>query len=80
MQTIERLLGAATPPPRRRPRGYRLRAPKPGDFGWIVKRHAELYGEEYGWIAPFEGVCAQIVADFVNNIRSPSASAAGSPR
>ena len=57
-------------PPRRKPsparRKYRLRKPKPGDFGWIVKRHAELYAEEYGWVAPFEGVCAQIVADFVN--------------
>ena len=50
-----------------KPRGnYLLRAPKPGDFGWIVKRHAELYAEEYGWIEPFEGLCAQIVADFVN--------------
>ena len=45
---------------------YRLRAPVPGDFGWIVKRHAELYAQEYGWIEPFEGVCAQIVADFAN--------------
>ena len=44
----------------------KLRAPKRGDFGWIVKRHAELYAQEYGWGAPFEGVCAQIVADFVN--------------
>jgi hypothetical protein len=52
--------------PSRAPRRYRLRAPKPGDFGWIVQRHAELYAEEYGWVAPFEGVCAQIVADFVN--------------
>ena len=46
---------------------YSLRAPRPGDFGWIVKRHAELYAQEYGWTEPFEGVCAQIVADFVNN-------------
>ena len=45
---------------------YLARA-RTGDFGWIVKRHAELYAQEYGWAAPFEGVCAQIVADFVNN-------------
>ncbi len=67
MQTIERLLGrdpAAKAPPGR---GYRLRAPVPGDFGWVVKRHAELYGEEYRWKEPFEGLCAQIVADYVNN-------------
>ena len=26
-----------------------------------------LYAQEYGWGEPFEGLCAQIVADFVNN-------------
>jgi len=44
-----------------------LREPRTGDFGWIVSRHAELYLREYGWGDPFEGLCAQIVADFVNN-------------
>ena len=66
MDTIQALLGEppdAAPAPKR---GYRLRAPRPGDFGWIVKRHAELYAQEYGWVEPFEGVCAQIVADFAN--------------
>jgi DNA-binding MarR family transcriptional regulator/GNAT superfamily N-acetyltransferase len=65
MSTIEALLGSV---PEDRPveRRYTLRVPKPGDFGWIIKRHAELYEQEYGWVAPFEGVCAQIVADFVN--------------
>ena len=43
-----------------------LRQPKPGDFGWIVTRHAVLYRQEYGWTEPFEGLCAQIVADFAN--------------
>jgi GNAT superfamily N-acetyltransferase len=66
MHTIETLLGdepAAKPP---RQRTYKLRDPVPGDFGWIVKRHAELYGQGYGWGAPFEGVCAKIVADYAN--------------
>jgi DNA-binding MarR family transcriptional regulator/GNAT superfamily N-acetyltransferase len=45
---------------------YILRAPRPGDFGWMVKRHAELYAQEYQWTDPFEGLCAQIVADFAN--------------
>ena len=44
-----------------------MREPRAGDFGWIVSRHAELYLHEYGWADPFEGLCAQIVADFVNN-------------
>jgi len=44
-----------------------LREPRAGDFGWVVSRHAELYLREHGWGEPFEGLCAQIVADFVNN-------------
>jgi DNA-binding MarR family transcriptional regulator/GNAT superfamily N-acetyltransferase len=62
---VEALLGAA-PEPGPAP-AYILRAPRHGDFGWIVTRHAQLYAEEYGWGDPFEGLCAQIVADFVNN-------------
>jgi DNA-binding MarR family transcriptional regulator/N-acetylglutamate synthase-like GNAT family acetyltransferase len=46
---------------------YTLRPPRIGDLGWIVKRHAALYWQEYKWGEPFEGLCAQIVADFVNN-------------
>ena len=75
MDTIETLLEAAPEPAsdtasksksdKAKPR-YRLRDPAPGDYGWIVKRHAELYAQEYKWREPFEGVCAQIVADFVN--------------
>jgi len=65
MQTIENLVGETTTivpsaPP------YSLRGPRYGDFGWIVSRHAELYAQEYGWGEPFEGLCAQIVADFAN--------------
>lgn len=47
-------------------RHYILRDPEIGDFGWIVQRHGELYWQEYQWGWPFEGVCAQIVADFIN--------------
>jgi DNA-binding MarR family transcriptional regulator/GNAT superfamily N-acetyltransferase len=71
MTTIEALLGGetgATPRDNKTVcRSYTLREPRPGDFGWVVKRHAELYAQEYDWIEPFEGVCAQIVADFANN-------------
>lgn len=70
MTTIQTLLGgdaeAAAPKAAAAERRYSLRAPRPGDFGWVVKRHAELYAQEYGWTEPFEGVCAQIVADFAN--------------
>jgi len=64
MGEIEMLLGerAAAMAPT-----YVLRGPRIGDFGWIVLRHAELYWQEYKWGEPFEGLCAQIVADFANN-------------
>lgn len=65
MGSIETLLADA--PNEREKRHCKLRAPRAGDFGWIVSRHAELYLKEYGWGDPFEGLCAQIVADFVNN-------------
>jgi DNA-binding MarR family transcriptional regulator/GNAT superfamily N-acetyltransferase len=69
MDTIEHLLGGAAN--KQAPqRSFILRPPRPGDFGWIVKRHAELYAQEYGWREPFEGLCAQIVADFVNKYDS----------
>jgi DNA-binding MarR family transcriptional regulator/GNAT superfamily N-acetyltransferase len=66
MQTIEDLFAEPTSAASGGP-AYILRAPRFGDFGWIVSRHAVLYAQEYGWGEPFEGLCAQIVADFVNN-------------
>jgi len=63
MDEIETLLEGAQPAAKT----YTLRAPKFGDFGWIVSRHAELYAQEYGWGEPFEGLCAGIVAEFANN-------------
>lgn len=62
MATIEDLSGE----PSSKAKTYTLREPRNGDFGWIVVRHAELYWQEYKWGWPFEGICAQIVADFVN--------------
>lgn len=37
---------------------------RPGDLGWVVMAHGELYVEEFGWDTTFEGMCARIVADY----------------
>src|SRR3984893_3553733 len=67
METIESLIEESREAAAEPEHGFILRQPRHGDFGWIVQRHAELYAQEYGWTEPFEGLCAQIVADFINN-------------
>ena len=58
-----------------RPRGYLLRAPRPGDMGWVVQRNAAVYAEEFGWDSSYEALVARIVADYVDH-RDPAAEAA----
>ncbi|CAL9464892.1 hypothetical protein SUDANB176_02716 [Streptomyces sp. enrichment culture] len=64
MRTIRDLLSAGRPPRRE---DVVLRAPGPGDLGWIVQRNAALYAAEYGWNADYEGLVARIVADYAQD-------------
>jgi DNA-binding MarR family transcriptional regulator/N-acetylglutamate synthase-like GNAT family acetyltransferase len=45
-----------------------LRDPLPGELGWVVKRHGEIYSAEHDWDAEFEGLVAGIVGQFVANL------------
>jgi DNA-binding MarR family transcriptional regulator/GNAT superfamily N-acetyltransferase len=70
MRVITDLLSG---PPR--PRGYLLRAPEPGDLGWVVQRNGAVYAEEFGWDSTYEALVARIVADYVEQC-DPSGEAA----
>jgi DNA-binding MarR family transcriptional regulator/ribosomal protein S18 acetylase RimI-like enzyme len=44
-----------------------LRAHRPGDIGWVIQRHGELYAREYDWNLEFEALVADIAAKFLRD-------------
>ncbi|MGW5921766.1 GNAT family N-acetyltransferase [Nocardia fluminea] len=39
-------------------------ADQPGDLGWTVMAHGEVYAEQFGWNTEFEAMVAGIVGDY----------------
>jgi DNA-binding MarR family transcriptional regulator/N-acetylglutamate synthase-like GNAT family acetyltransferase len=61
LDTVQRLLH---PPAQRQ---LVLRDPRPGDLGWVVQAHGEVYAREYGFTWGFEALVAEIAARFIQN-------------
>ena len=68
LATVQRLLAPTdTPAP-----SVLLRDPQPGDMGWVVQQHGEIYAREYGWNSEFEALVADIVAGYLRKYRPDS--------
>jgi len=63
IRDIESVLAPAPSSP-----AYILRPHRPGDMGWVVQRHGELYWQEYHYDERFEALVAEIVAEFIQNL------------
>ena len=61
LDTVHRLLQ----PEAASPRQLLLRDPGPGDLGWVVQMHGELYAREYGFTDEFEALVADIAAKYL---------------
>lgn len=61
MATMQSLLE-----PGREPRIV-LRDPEPGDMGWVVQQHGEIYWREYRFTSDFEALVAEIATKFIRN-------------
>jgi DNA-binding MarR family transcriptional regulator/GNAT superfamily N-acetyltransferase len=61
MQTIRDVLGG-----RSRAELVVLRAPRPGDIGWVIGTNATVYAEEFGWDVSYEALVTRIVSGYLD--------------
>jgi DNA-binding MarR family transcriptional regulator/GNAT superfamily N-acetyltransferase len=63
MGTLRKVLDPAAEPGRT----VLLRDLRPGDMGWVIQQHGEIYAREYGWNSEFEALVADIGAKLLKN-------------
>ena len=63
MGTVQSLLDPQAAPAT--PQAAVLRDLAPGDIGWVVQQHGEIYAREYGWNSQFEALVAGIASEFL---------------
>ncbi|MES2939999.1 MAG: GNAT family N-acetyltransferase [Pseudomonadota bacterium] len=67
LQTVQALLDPDAGAAAAAKREVLLRDPRPGDMGWVVQQHAEIYAREYGFTIEFEALVAEVAAEFIRN-------------
>jgi DNA-binding MarR family transcriptional regulator/N-acetylglutamate synthase-like GNAT family acetyltransferase len=65
MATIETFLGSIDPASP----AFTIREHRPGDMGWIIERHAQIYTDEYNWNSNFETLVTEIGAKFLRDLK-----------
>lgn len=60
MGNVEDISGGGPGSPR-----FVLRQHWAGDMEWVVRRHGEIYAQEFGWSDEFEALVARVVAEFI---------------
>lgn len=63
MGTLRKVLDPAAEPGRT----VLLRDLRPGDMGWVIQQHGEIYAREYGWNSEFEALVADIGAKLLKS-------------
>lgn len=67
LQGMAQMQGVLEPQRPAAPAAVLLRDPRPGDLGWVVQQHGELYAREYRFDARFEALVADVAGRFLKN-------------